>query len=47
MSDDLPDCRNCGHPGAHHAAGECWTDANGHETWDLPDCGCSWYEEKR
>jgi hypothetical protein len=42
---DWPDCLNCGHPGIHHDAGECWTRADGSETWDdNPDnCRCDWY----
>lgn len=40
----MTSCRNCGHPEAHHDAGECWTDHDGHETWGETSCPCSWYE---
>lgn len=37
-------CRTCGHPEAHHDAGECWTTEDGHETFDDTACPCDWYE---
>lgn len=37
-------CRQCGHPASHHDAGECWTNADGSETYDETSCRCSWYE---
>ena len=45
MSDALdPDhCIECDHPGSHHDAGECWTDAQGREVSGGSVCGCGWY----
>jgi hypothetical protein len=38
-----PDCVTCGHPGSHHDAGECWTDARGREVSSGSFCDCHWY----
>lgn len=35
-------CLTCGHPEAHHDAGECWTSPDGEETHDETACPCSW-----
>lgn len=37
------DCRECGHPAAHHDAGECWTNHDDTESVENT-CGCYWYE---
>lgn len=42
LSDDEV-CR-CGHPAAHHDAGECWTGADGQEVWQDSHCDCGWWE---
>lgn len=40
---DSTHCVECDHPGNHHDAGECWTDARGREVSGGSVCGCGWY----
>lgn len=39
----MSDCKICGHPYAHHDAGECWTNGDGSESVENT-CGCGWAE---